>query len=151
VRNIGLLKNSAALRKPEEDPATKAGEYVKHLEEFPADAEARENLALLYAEHYHRPDLAEIQLEHLIQQPHAPARQIAHWLNLMADIQLKQEEGYEAARQTLERIIELFPGHILAENARHRLDHLRLQLKAKEKSQAVKLGSYEQNIGLKKR
>ena len=35
--------------------------------------------------------------------------------------------------------------------ARNRLDHLRLELKGKEKGQTVRLGSYEQNIGLKDR
>ena len=37
-----------------------------------------------------------------------------------------------------------------AELARTRIDRLKLEFKANEKNQAVKLGSYEQNIGLKR-
>jgi hypothetical protein len=37
-----------------------------------------------------------------------------------------------------------------AENARQRIAHLRLELKGRENKQAVKLGEYEQNIGLKR-
>ena len=50
----------------------------------------------------------------------------------------------------MNRIIELNPKLATADNARNRLSILKLELKAKEKSQVVKLGSYEQNIGLKK-
>jgi hypothetical protein len=37
-----------------------------------------------------------------------------------------------------------------AELARRRLALLKLEMKSKDKSQAVKLGSYEENIGLKR-
>jgi hypothetical protein len=39
----------------------------------------------------------------------------------------------------------------VADVAASRITHLKLELKAKEKSKAVKLGSYEQDIGLKTR
>jgi outer membrane protein assembly factor BamD (BamD/ComL family) len=151
AQNVGLLKDSSGLRKPVEDPAALAARHVKHLEEHPLDNEAREKLALIYAEHYQRLDLAIDQLEQLIQQPHQPPKQVAHWLSLMADLHVKYSEDAEPSRQALQRIIDLYPNLSHAENARQRLAHLNLHLKGKEKGQAIKLGSYEQNIGLKKR
>jgi hypothetical protein len=50
----------------------------------------------------------------------------------------------------LQRIVDRAPNLAAAELARHRLALLTLELKAKTTSQAVKLGSYEQNIGLKR-
>jgi outer membrane protein assembly factor BamD (BamD/ComL family) len=151
AQRVGLMKDSSSLRKPADDPATLAVQYVKHLEEHPLDNEAREKLALLYAEHYQRADLAIDQLEQLAQQPYQAPKQVAHWLNLIADLQIRYTEDAEAPRRTLHRIIELYPNLSYADNAQNRLAHLNLQLKGKEKSQPIKLGSYEQNIGLKKR
>ena len=85
----------------------------------------------------------------MIQEPHQPARLVVHWLNLLADLQVRHGAGYETVRQTLQRIVDLDPHLAAAEIARHRLALLNLELKAREKSQAIKLGSYEQNIGLK--
>jgi tetratricopeptide (TPR) repeat protein len=151
AQNVGLLKDSSVLRKPEEDPAAAAAEYVKHLEQFPQDAEVREKLALLYAGHYQRPDLAVLELEQLVALPNQPAKLVARWLNAIADIQMKQGADVEAARQTLQRIIDRFPDQALAETARHRINLLGLEQKARAKGHSVRLGTYEQNIGLKKR
>lgn len=151
AQKVGLMKDSSSLRKAAEDPAALAAQYVKHLEQYPLDNEAREKLALLYAEHYQRPDLAVDQLEQLVQQPHQPPKQVAHWLNLIANLQVKYGGDIEIPRQTLQRIIDLYPNLSYAENAQSRLAHLKLQLKGKETGQPIKLGSYEQNIGLKKR
>jgi len=63
---------------------------------------------------------------------------------------MKFAGDYEAARAALERIIELYPKFAPAENARQRIAHLRLELKGRENKEAVKLGEYEQNIGLKR-
>jgi outer membrane protein assembly factor BamD (BamD/ComL family) len=120
------------------------------LAAHPLDTATREKLAQLYAEHYQRPDLAADQLEQLIQCPNQPARQVVRWLNLLADLHVKQSGDWEAANQTLGRIIELFPESAAAETAQQRIAHLRLELKGREQAQAVKLGTYEQNIGLKK-
>jgi hypothetical protein len=109
----------------------------------------REKLAVLYAEHYRRLDLAVMELENLIQQPHQQPKQVVHWLNLLADLHVKFDHDYEAARQALERIIALFPNQAAAETARRRLDHLRLELKSQTATTTVKLGEYEQDLGLK--
>jgi tetratricopeptide (TPR) repeat protein len=151
VQNVGLLQDTSALRQPEADPAEQAAQHVKHLEQHPFDSEIREKLALLYAGHYQRLDLAIGELEQLIQQPNQPAKQVVHWLNLLADLQIKHLGDFESARQTLQRIIDLDPEVAAARIAQQRIEHLKLELRKNEKSQALKLGSYEQNIGLKKR
>jgi tetratricopeptide (TPR) repeat protein len=149
VRNLGLLKNPAILQPQEASPAYIAGEYVKHLAEHPLDVEAREKLAILYADHYARLDLAITELEQMIDQPHQPARLIVHWLNLIADLQIRCGAEYDAVRATLQRIIDRGPSLAAAQMAYNRIDRLKLEIKAQEKNQAVKMGTYEQNIGLK--
>jgi hypothetical protein len=52
-------------------------------------------------------------------------------------------------RPTLEKIIEHFPGMAVAELAQSRLNCLKLEIKGKKETPDVKLGVYEQNIGLK--
>jgi outer membrane protein assembly factor BamD (BamD/ComL family) len=150
VENLGLqLAGAPQLHAPEIAPATQAAEYVRHLVEHPLDTEAREKLAILYADHYGRLDLAADQMEQLIAHPNQPAKRVVHWLNLLADLQIRHGADYEAARQTLQRIVDLFPNSAAGENARSRLSVLKLELKGKEKGQTVTLGQYEQDIGLK--
>ena len=135
----------------EEDGADAAAKYVKHLEEFPLDTDVREKLARLYAEHYQRLDLAESQLEQLIQYPNQPAKQVVKWLNMLADLQVKHGATYDMARATLQRIIDLYPDAGFTNVAQNRIERLRLEFKGQEKSQAVTLGSYEDDLGLKDR
>jgi len=150
AKNIGLMKDSSVLLKPETDPAEKAADYVKHLEQFPQDTEAREKLAAIYAEHYQRHDLAILQLESLIEQPNQPAKDVVRWLNQVADFQVRRGDNYDTVKPTLERIVDLYPARAYAENARQRIEHLKLQMKVKEEGQRLTLGVYEQNLGLKK-
>lgn len=149
VRHVGLLKESPALEPVEKDPGEAAAEYVKHLEKHPLDTDAREKLAIIYVDHYHRLDLAADQLEQMLQQPNRPVKMLAHWLNLLTDLQLRSGADYDTLKQTLERIVTLDPGHSAAENARKRIDRLKLELKARQENRSVKMGSYEQNLGLK--
>jgi lipoprotein NlpI len=114
------------------------------------DMEAREKLAILYAEHYQRIDLAADQFEQIIAQPGQPMKQVVHYLNLLADMHIRQAGDFDAAKRALERIIELYPKYAPAENARQRIAHLRFEMKVQEKQEGIKLGTYEQNIGLKK-
>src|SRR5262249_15471210 len=67
VRNLGLVKNTQQFLPKETDPAKIAAEYVKHLEQHPLDTDARERLAVIYADHYQRLDLAAAELEQMIQ------------------------------------------------------------------------------------
>ena len=77
------------------------------------------------------------------------AGQVVHWLNLLADLHLRHDGDYNAVSQILEQIIERYPNLAAAGMARNRIDLLKLELKAKQTNQPVKLGAYEQNIGLK--
>src|SRR5258706_3336563 len=98
VQNLGLLKDQEHLKPVGIDPARLAQEYVKHLEQHPLDTEAREKLAVIYAGHYLRLDLATDQLEEIIQQPNQPARLVVHWLNLLADLQVQGGADYATVK-----------------------------------------------------
>jgi tetratricopeptide (TPR) repeat protein len=150
IKSFGLVKEPGLIKAPETDPEKATVEYVKHLEQHPQDTEAREKLAVLYADHYRRLDLAADQLEQLVSQPNQPPRHVVHWLNLLADLHIRCNGDYPAARQALQRIVDRYPNQAAADLAHNRIELLRLELKGKEKSRAVKLGSYEQNLGLKR-
>ena len=151
VKSVGLLASTEHLRPAEADPTKLAAAYVKHLEEHPLDTEAREKLAVIYAEYYQRLDLATGELDQLIETPNQPAKRVAHWLNLLADLQIQHGADYDTVRGTLERIIERFSDLAAGEMARTRLGRLKLELKGRKETPGVKLGVYEQNIGLKPR
>ncbi len=149
VKNIGLLDSTEFLRPTETNPEKLAAELVKHLEQHPLDTEAREKLAVIYARHYQRLDLATLELAQLINGPNQPAKRVAHWLNLLADLQIHGGADYATVRETLGKILEQFPGAPVAELAQSRLNRLKLEIKGQKETPGVKLGVYEQNIGLK--
>lgn len=149
VKNIGLLNSSQHLIPAETNPEKLAADFVKHLERHPHDTEAREKLSIIYARHYQRMDLATLELEQLIEEPEQPAKHIVHWLNLLADLQIHGGADYDTVRATLKKIVERFPDLPAAEITRNRLGRLKLELKGQQQTTTVKLGVYEQNIGLK--
>jgi outer membrane protein assembly factor BamD (BamD/ComL family) len=149
VKNIGLLESSEFLRPVELEPGKLAAAYVKHLEQHPLDTEVREKLAIIYADHYQRLDLATNELKQLIEYPNQPAKRVAHWLNLLADLQVRHGADYDMVRETLEKVVERFSNSAMAELARARLAHLKLELKGQKETPGVKLGVYEQKLGLK--
>lgn len=149
VPNVGLLQSAAHLAPAAADPAQRAQELVQHLQEHPQDSEAREKLAVIYADHFQRLDLAADQLQQMIDQPNQPSKNVIRWLNLLADLQIRHGADYDAVAASLHQIIERYPNQAVADVTRNRLDLLRLELKSKEANRAVKLGNYEQNIGLK--
>jgi tetratricopeptide (TPR) repeat protein len=149
VKNPGLRASMRDLIPVETDPEKLAADYVKHLEQHPLDTEAREKLAIIYARHYKRLDLAALELNQLIEEPNQPHKRVAHWLNLLADLQMHGGADYETVRETLLKTVEMFPDLPVAHIARTRLDHLKLEFKGKEETPGKKLGVYEQNIGLK--
>jgi len=135
---------------PEEmEPGKQADLFVKHLAQHPLDTEVREKLAILYARHFKRLDLATMELAQLINEPQQPPKRVAHWLNLLADLQIRGGADYDTVRATLEKIVELFPELPAAAMARTRLGRLKIELKGQQETPGVKLGVYEQNIGLK--
>ncbi len=151
VRNLGLLQDTKQFQPTEIEPGRQAAEYVKHLEEHPLDTEVRERLAMIYTDHYHRLDLASDQLEQMIQLENQPQKQVVRWLNLLADLQVREGIDYESVKRTLQRIVELNPNVAAAETARKRIALLKLELKGKSENASVKMGTYEQNLGLKAR
>jgi tetratricopeptide (TPR) repeat protein len=150
VKSVGLLQSSAHLARVGTDPERLAVEYVNHLEQHPLDTEVREKLAILYADHYKRLDMATDELQQLVAQPNQPTRLVVHWLNLLADLQARHGADYDTVHRTLAQIADRYPASAAANVALNRLNLLKLELKAKGANQAVKLGSYEQNIGLKR-
>jgi tetratricopeptide (TPR) repeat protein len=149
VKNIGLLDSTKFLRPEETDPEKLAADYVKHLEQHPLDTEVREKLAVIYARHYHRLDLSMGELMQMINEPAQPPKRVAHWLNLLADLQIHGGADYDTVRETLEKIIGRFPGLPVADLAQSRLNLLKLEIKGKKETPNKTLGVYEQNIGLK--
>jgi len=151
VEKVGLLRPGTLQPLAEADPGQVAAEFVKHLESHPLDSHVREQLAIAYARHYQRLDLAAEHLEQLMSQPHQPAKQVVRWLNLLADLQVQYGAEPDAVRATLQRIIDQYPDVASAQNTRRRLDMLNTELKVRDTGRHdVKLGSYEQNIGLKR-
>jgi TolA-binding protein len=149
VKNIGLLDSTEFLRPAEMDPGKQAAEYVKHLEQHPLDTEVREKLAIIYARHFKRVDLAAQELAQMINEPKQPAKRVAHWLNLLADLQIHGGADYDTVRGTLEQILERFPGLAAADLAQSRLNLLKLEIKGQKETSNKMLGVYEQDIGLK--
>ncbi len=149
VNNIGLLDSTDFLKPKEVEPGKLAAVYVKHLEEHPHDSEVRGKLAAIYAQDFKRLDLATMELAQLINEPRHSPKQIAGWLNQLANYQIELGAELETVRTTLQKIVETFPDAPVAELAQRRLARLASEFKGKEKTPGVKLGVYEQNIGLK--
>jgi len=148
---VGLMEDYGASRLADEDPAAAAQALADHLAGHPDDWESRERLALLYAESLGEPQQASAQLERLLSQSGLPARHLARWYLMLADLQLKAPDGVAAARVTLERMRDQFPDTIWATQAESRLRQLGLHQKGKEAPKTLKLGQYEQKIGLKQK
>ncbi len=123
------------------DPRKEAERLVHQLEAYPHDNRAREDLAILYADEFERPDLAAEQLEQLVDQPHAPRRHVVRWLNLLADYALRSPSGMNDARRALERVVERFPESGGAAGATRRLRTLSYEARKARTSQAVKFDS----------
>ena len=152
---VGLMPESAAPTDPvppptPQDDGGEAMRLLQHLEQFPDDWTAREQLADVYERKWNRRDLASDEWEKLIHLTTATPRQTAQWLNLLADLQLRSSNGAGAARLTLERIGQRFPGTPWAEQADSRIRLLGLDQRAKAAPKILRLGTYEQNIGLKR-
>ena len=141
VEYLGLLKSQEHLLPKVQDPKEETKELVAHLEIHPQDQEARERLAVLYARTYGRIDFAAEQIEMLVAQPGESPKHIARWLNLLADLQIELTGQTEAAAATLQRIVELFPNHSLAQKAGERIGALKQELKRFEEQRVVKFTS----------
>ena len=115
AQNIGLMQSSAHLAPVAADEAKRAEELTAHLVEHPQDTDAREQLAIIYADHYKRLDMATDQLAQLIDQPNQPSRNVIRWLNKLADLQVRHGCDYDTVWQTLSQIIERYPNNAAAD------------------------------------
>jgi hypothetical protein len=149
AQNIGLLDSTDFLKPQEVDPGRLAAAHVKHLEAHPHDTEVREKLAAIYAKDFKRLDLATLELAQLINEPKHKPKQVAHWLNLLANFQIELGADVATVQATLEKIVASFPNLPVAEIAQRRLMLLKNEFKGRQTAADVKLGVYEQNIGLK--
>jgi len=143
TQNMGLIDPRFHPKPVEADPEKLAAELIEHLQIHPLDTDARERLAVIYADHYQRLDLAAGQLEQLITDPKQRPVRVVHWLNLLADLQLRLGADYNTIRGTFERIVERFPNSATEGLARSRIEHLKLAMKAKVNTSSVKLGAME--------
>jgi hypothetical protein len=128
------------------DPCEAIARCSSHLHQNPNDDEARELLARLYAELDGDMDRAGAELEQLIAQPGATNRQIARWLNLLTDLQLHVVGDEAAGRATLQRILNSCPDSAVAENARHRLALIKLELRRTQTPRTFRLGHTNQPL-----
>jgi hypothetical protein len=121
----------------ETDAMAEAERLSRHLTEFPHDNEAREELAKLYADRFGKLNLAAEQIEHLVALPNQSPRHIARWLNLLADLQIRCTGDTSLAAETVQRIVDRFPGTAFGEAARQRLQTVVLEKKRYEQTSAV--------------
>ena len=131
------------------DPDAEARELADHLIGCPDDDEARERLALLYAEHYKRVDMAADQLEHLICDPVQPRDLTVRRLNLLAQFYMRHALNGEEAKICLKRIIDMFPGSAAAQLAEQDLNRVPDSATLQKRSNAVPLSKAEKDLGLK--
>ncbi len=149
VHNLGLQDSMRTIRPPEIEPGKLAEAHLKHLAEHPHDSDIREKLALIYARDFKRLDLATMELALLINEPRHSSRQIGAWLNMLANFQIELGADIATVRDTLQKIVDNFPDLPLAQVTQRRLARLESEFKGKTETPGVKLGVYEQNIGLK--
>lgn len=102
------------------DAGTFLSDCIKQLTRHPLDNATREQFARAYFERHSDLTTAQAELEKLIATPHQMPKDIARWLQWLADWQA--HEGDDAAsRGTLGRIIGLFPNTALADEAQIKL------------------------------
>ena len=150
VQNLGLRNSTSSIVPEEIQPGKLAAAYVKHLEQHPQDSEVREKLALIYANDFKRLDLATLELAQLINERRHPPKETARWLNLLAKLQVDLGADVATVRETLEKIVTSFPTLPVADVARRRLARIESEFRGQKETPSVKLGVYEQNIGLKR-
>jgi len=111
------------------EAAALANECVRKLQQNPDNMAAREELARLLAERLDKAGAAIEQLQLLLAMPQATAEQAAEWMGLAAAWQIKYQGELQAGRETLERLIRLYPQSGQAFAARRRITLMDLEAK----------------------
>lgn len=146
---VGLSEDLGARLVPRgETPENLRDQLLLQLEQHPDDHVARESLARLLANELGDPDEAQAQLEALVAAPGQPDRDVARWLNIMADIHLRSPSGIAAAAMVLDRLIQRMPGSPTAEAAERRLALLKLEASSKPEAPKVRIRKTTRNVGL---
>lgn len=140
VEYLGQLKDQSHLLPKEKSFEEETSQLTAQLDKHPLDNEARERLAVIYARHYGRLDLAGEQIEQLVALPGESPKHVARWLHLLANLQIEATNRTDLAQQTLRRIVDLFPNQALAAMAEERISSLALELRHFEKTRVVKFG-----------
>ena len=113
---------------PEKGPDDEVAQLERHLQEHPHDVAAREQVAILRGWSFRQPDLARVELETLVGFPQVSEREIVHWLNLLADMEVQVAADLDAARAALQRVVDRNPAGAAAEQARQRMRFLAREL-----------------------
>ena len=106
------------------DTGSLVSECLKHLERHPLDNNSREVLARIYHERYGKPDLAEAELDRLINQPYQSKKDVAKWLNLAADWHEKAGD-FDRFTKCLKEITKRMPNTAQAKKSEDRLSRTR--------------------------
>ena len=102
------------------DTGEVVSDCLKQLEKHPLDVDTREKLARVYFNRYDKPDLAWKEMAKLFESPFQHPRDIARWLNRMADWHLRKNNP-KGARECLQQIMARFPQLPFCEEAQQRL------------------------------
>jgi hypothetical protein len=146
--DLGLREQSSYAKPKEASRTQQANDLVKQLEKYPLDTEARESLAMLYANEFQRLDLATLELNQLIEGPNHQPKQITRWLNLRATLQIKLGADELTVRTSLKEIVRRFPKSTYAQLAQKRIEQIANELRLQKQTPSKKLGVYDQNRGL---
>lgn len=122
-RDLGL-KGKLKKVAPQTDPDVVTQDLIAKLQQYPNDWDTREKLAHHYIQHYQATAYAIEQLEILIASKFSNKADRCRWLHQIADWQRKVDGDVAAARATLERILEKYPGTSYAEQAERAIQHL---------------------------
>ena len=109
----------------ETNPNRLAAVYVQRLEQCPHDAVVREKLAMLYARHFKRLDLATYEFEKLITARLHSRQQIVRWLKLLAKVKIELHASVTTVENTFDRVSKLYPHDLETKAARQRLAQAR--------------------------
>lgn len=141
---LGLRADPRAGPAPvlEADPMLEVDRLQEQLRAHPLDTEARQRLAVVYADGLGHLDWAVAELEKLLSEPNHPPRAMAKWLHLLADLHIRVAQDEAAAREALSRVGRLFPGSALEAAAASRLELLKVEVRGKQAGQVIQPGPW---------
>jgi tetratricopeptide (TPR) repeat protein len=95
----------------------------EQLQKFPSDFTGQIMLAEIQAENLNELAAAEITIHRICEQQHPPAN-IAYALNSLADWHRRYDQDTDAAKNALQKIVELLPNTEFERSAAQRIAHL---------------------------